>query len=113
MRKTPNSLPSTVLSLGKPFMGTALTLPSARQVMSVEHITIGSKESNATEGKPKGHYPYHLIDFRGEGKVITRSEALRVTKRELESIKRELESIKRGLVRKLAVYLWENKHVTA
>lgn len=103
--KTPNALPPTVLSLGPLFDGSAMTLEAAREVYTVDSLTIGNKQSNKAEGMPKNYYPYHLIDFRGkDGAVIARSRYLRITKKQMVSAKR-------ALVRKLAVFLFENKGV--
>lgn len=103
--KTPNALPPTVLSLGPLFDGSAMTLEAAREVYAVDSLTIGTKQSNKVEGKPKNYYPYHLIDFRGkEGRVLARSRHLKLTKKQMVSAKR-------ALVRKLADFLFENKGV--
>ena len=102
MNKTPNALPPTILSLGLPFDCSAITLPLAREVGSIGSITIGSTSDRAAYGR-KDYYPYHIVDFYGrDGKVLMRSKDLRISKSKLISLKRQL-------VRKLAVYLFENQ----
>lgn len=102
MNKTPNALPATVLSLGLPFDCSAITLPMARDVRAVNSFSIGETSKREAYGR-KDYYPYHIIDLIGpDGKIMMRSKDLRISRKKLLTFKRQL-------IRKLAVYLFENQ----
>lgn len=100
--KTPNALPSTMITFGEQFGNASMTLKGARQITHINCLTIGE-----TASKQEKKYPYHLIDVwgndsDGESTILLRSRNLHISRKKLRNLHREI-------TRKVAVFLFENQ----
>lgn len=103
--RTPNALPPTMLTLGERFGNASISAKVARDIISIDSLTIGDYKKGAE--RENGKYPYHMVDIwyrdaQGDDNILVRSKELRINQRQLRTFMREV-------TRKVAVFIFENK----